>query len=146
MKAEYPPLLPPGIHDFSVDALHNVFVLPFQSDRREYLYQRLRIFSEHLQRTGISCEVWIDGSFCTGKPDPGDVDIVVFVNPDEVNSLPQDKLEIMEDLLNREETIDRFNCDAYFCDNTNPAWRSYWRGWFGFTRAEVPKGIARVIV
>lgn len=149
MRAEYPPLLPPGIHDFSVDALHNVFVLPFQSDRREYLYQRLRMFFEYLiQETGISYEVWIDGSFCTEKPDPGDIDIVVFATPEEVGLLPPDKKEILRDFFGtkKEETKSRFSCDAYFCYRTDQEGRSYWRGWFGFTRAEGPKGIARVIV
>ena len=148
MNSEYPPLLSAGIHDFSVEELYNVLVSPFQSNRRPYLYQRLKMFFKCLQETGISYEIWIDGSFCEDKLDPEDIDIVVFATPEAANSLSSDNQEILRDLFitNRTETKQRFSCDVYFCYSTNQERRSYWRGWFGFTRTETPKGFARVII
>jgi hypothetical protein len=125
-----------------------VFVDPFpDSERRPYLLMRFQLLLDQLVELGIAFEVWIDGSFSTLKQDPDDIDLAVFFNPDQVDSLDSNKKQVLNDIFgsgNRQVTKLRYGCDAYFVEDNNPAMRSYWRGWFGFDRSESAKGIARM--
>ncbi len=69
--------LPPGDHQATLDEIKRH--LGF-TPRRRWLLRGLRAAVEALWRAGIE-EIYIDGSFCTEKPDPGDVD-GYWVEPD----------------------------------------------------------------
>ncbi|MBI5190351.1 MAG: hypothetical protein HZA22_06725 [Nitrospirae bacterium] len=148
MSAEYNPLLTPGFHDIPTDDLEQVFVAPFPDPtHRSYLVERLKVLLSIVNDVGIAFEIWIDGSFTTEKPQPSDIDIAFFFDPQEVNDLPKDKLDILMDVFsNPTQTKYRYKCDVYFVPNNAINDRSYWRGWFGFSRNEQPKGIARIIL
>ena len=109
-----------------------------QPQSRLLLFERLSIFLDVVRSTVGSCEVWIDGSFVTTKPNPNDVDILVL--------LPSNAVFAESDvliLLHQART--KYQCDAYIVENTIEL-RSYWRGWFCFDRQERAKGIIQVML
>jgi hypothetical protein len=78
---EYDPstgALPPGNHRATLEQIERR--LGF-TPRRQWLLKGLRVAVEALWAAGIQ-EIYIDGSFCTEKPDPGDID-GYWVEPDE---------------------------------------------------------------
>ncbi len=144
---EYPALLEAGMHNMTLSDLESVFVDPFENiERRTALLERFQAFILRLNDISINVEVWIDGSFATTKDYPGDIDLVVVCDENELNSLSQDKLLIFNELFTDKITTKlRYECDAYFIlDDMHD--KSYWRGLFGFDREENPKGIARIMV
>ncbi|GFD78135.1 hypothetical protein KUL118_09970 [Tenacibaculum sp. KUL118] len=146
-KMEYEPLFQAGFKDIQETELRKVFVEPFdESERREYLVTRFEALLDRFKETGISSEVWVDGSFSTKKPEPGDIDMIFFVDGQEANNLPEEKKRILEELNDRNTSSIRYNCDVFIVPNHDLNMRSYWRGWFGFSRNEKPKGIIRISI
>lgn len=144
---EFEPLLQPGIHDITKNDLSNHFVTPFLNQvKRIQLIERFNYLIEKVELIGIPFEIWINGSFVTNKEEPNDIDIVFFFDPAKANSLPADKKILLEEVANNSFSKYRYNCDVYFIPNDNQVLRSYWRGWFGYTRSETPKGFARITV
>jgi hypothetical protein len=143
---EYKPLFGPGFHDISSDDVEKIFVEPFSdSTQRELLAERFKAFLAKLEEVGISFEIWLNGSFATKKLEPVDIDVAIFANPDQINNLPQDKMAILRYLFDDlAQTKYRYHCDVYFVMSNDKQKRSYWRGWFGFSRNEYPKGIPRL--
>jgi len=141
---EYPPLHQAGFKDITHSDLRAVFVDPFEnSARREYLLMRFEALIDRFKETGISSEVWIDGSFSTQKPNPGDIDTIFFIDGNIANNLDTEKKKILEEINDRKISKIRYSCDVFIVPNHDTNMRSYWRGWFGFSRSEEPKGILR---
>jgi hypothetical protein len=44
-------------------------------------------FLEYILRFGVITELWLNGSFVTEKPDPGDIDAVAFYDKNKLNDL-----------------------------------------------------------
>ena len=88
----------------------------------------------------------INGSFVTNKEEPNDIDIAFFYDPIAANALPHAKKLILAEVANNSISKYRYNCDVYFLPNNKEDLRSYWRGWFGFTRTEKAKGFARITI
>lgn len=142
---EFEPLYPAGFHDITTNNLEEIFVNPFtENDKRKYLMNRFRIFLEKYLELGLSAEIWIDGSYSTQKQNPGDIDILIVYNNNEVIQLPIEKKTKLEELLNRDISKIRYSIDVLSMPSNNEVLRSYWRGWFGFSRSEQPKGIPRI--
>jgi hypothetical protein len=72
-------LLPPGIHDCTVDELQARFGNFKGSDRRPLLWAKFTDFLRETQSSGLIEAVLLDGSFVTAKPDPNDIDLVLVV-------------------------------------------------------------------
>lgn len=143
----HPPLLPPGLHPLNEAQLEAYFVDPFNgSTTRRRLVTGLRAYLNALRRAGVNFEIWLDGSFTTQKVDPNDVDLVVFADPGELNSLPPASQTFLRGLFDRTSAKRQFGCDVLFAPSSDMSLRSYWRGWYGFDRLEQPKGIARLAV
>jgi hypothetical protein len=70
--------LPPGDHEATLDQIAKRFG---STPRRRWLLKGLCAAVEAFWAAGIE-KIYIDGSFCTEKPDPGDVD-GYWVEPDE---------------------------------------------------------------
>lgn len=141
------PILDPGLHDFSLSDIGNHFLHDFpESMTRGPLIDGLNAYVAHLSEVGIPIELWIDGSFTTKKTDPNDIDLVIFSSASILNSLPLQKQELFQALMDRPSMKKNFGCDVLFCPAENQDMRSYWRGWYGYDRKERPKGIARVVV
>lgn len=70
--------LPPGDHQATLEQIAKRFGF---TPRRRWLLKGLRAAVEAFWAAGIT-DIYIDGSFCTEKPDPGDID-GYWVEPDE---------------------------------------------------------------
>src|SRR4051794_19742997 len=80
-----------------------VFRFGSSSPRRRRLVLRLRRWVELARRTGCR-RLFVDGSFVTAKPTPGDVDAVVFLGKDfqhQVDAGDEAAMELEEILLTR---------------------------------------------
>lgn len=144
---EHPPLFPPGLHPLDEAELDNHFLQDFaESQTRPQLIAGLRAFLAALKRLGLNFEFWIDGSFSTTKLDPNDVDLVIFIDPQEVNCLPAQAQHELSILLDRPSSKHRYGCDVLYALSDDFDARSYWRGWYGFDRDEQPKGIAQIVI
>jgi hypothetical protein len=142
---EFAPIYAAGFHDISLVELEEIFVIPFpENERRAYLTKRFRDYLNKFSELGLKVEIWIDGSYSTIKPEPGDMDILIIFDADAVNHLPDEKKPVLEELFDRDVCKIRYSIDVLLCDSNNIDMRSYWRGWFGFSRDEKPKGIPRV--
>lgn len=143
-KPEYEPLLSAGFHDIDINNLDEIFVDNFTNKtRRSHLVSQLRIFLGELSQVNAKFEIWLDGSFLTLKDEPGDIDLLIVYDKNQMNTLSINEKKIINSLFNRPTTKIRYDLDILLCQNDDINNRSYWRGWFGFTRNEVPKGIAR---
>jgi len=138
---EHSPLFKPGFHEITIDDLDELFVAPFNNcARRRELTNKFKLFIGKLKEIDANFEIWIDGSYATKKVAPGDIDIVIIFEPNEINKLPSEQLEFLQ-TENKILKI-RYNLDVYFVSNDFHR-RSYWMGLFGFSRSEHPKGIPR---
>lgn len=155
-KPCFPPLLPAGFHDLDDSSIKSLLVEAFpKSVRRSMLYCNYIQLLEQLKQINhqVYCfsEVWIDGSFTTEKPEPDDIDILLVLDFNALNSLPETLKPLVSTLLNREYVKLNYNIDVLLLPENHPEMdyqerRSYWRGWFGFDRKENPKGLVRVML
>ena len=74
-------LLPPGMHDCTLDEMRSSFGSFHSSDRRPSLFTRLEQFVAEAQSSGIVRSLVVDGSFVTAKPAPNDIDLILVVGP-----------------------------------------------------------------
>jgi hypothetical protein len=144
----------PGVHPMAPSDLEVTFVTAFpHSSTRGDIMKGYKKHSEEIVALVGSCEQLLDGSFVTNKNDPGDVDMVLFVDAAVIDNLtPIQKSEFFA-LASGPQTKATHMCDAYFCltfPETHPQYpqfrqmRKYWMGEFGFDRSEVPKGIVQI--
>lgn len=144
---EYKPLHKAGFINIKDDQLSSTFIEPFENNtRREYLLERFYALTDKFKETGINAEIWIDGSFATFKPEPGDIDIVFIIDSEQIRTLSNDKKRILVELNNRMISKIRYKCDVFIIPQQDENAKSYWRGWFGFSRNEEPKGIIRLYI
>lgn len=102
-----------------------------------------------IQDSTIPCELWVDGSFVTGKLDPGDSDILVCVKDTALRAASNQQRNVIEWVNGN--LRGQHLCHSYVLVEYDPPHilsdrsvnvRAYWRGMFAFSRAEEPKGIA----
>lgn len=65
------PVLPPGVHIVSLEEVEVVFAT---TEHRKWLFSGLTLALKHLAAAGCRT-VYLDGSYTTGKPRPGDYDL-----------------------------------------------------------------------
>lgn len=65
------PVLPPGIYEVGLNEFANRFVY---NERRKSLYEGLLLGATNLFKAGCP-QLYIDGSYVTAKPEPGDFDL-----------------------------------------------------------------------
>lgn len=117
----YQPLLERGVHELTLEEVHNICVEGFapKEGRREHLFVQLTDFLIYFRGLGfIPDAVWIDGSFVTTKPDPGDIDLLITINMGEVQRLPRH----VQDLVYAEfssKTREKFGCEALIAPSTD---------------------------
>ncbi len=143
-KPEFEPIFTPGFHTIDLNQLDDLFVTNFVNNaKRQTLVNQLKDFLNELSKINANFEIWLDGSFTTLKIEPDDIDILIVYNANTLNLLPNDQKLIINSLFNRPLTKIRYNIDVLLCPDNDVNNRSYWRGWFGYSRSEQPKGIAR---
>ncbi|NBB41601.1 DUF6932 family protein [Sphingobium yanoikuyae] len=145
-----------GLHDLELEAIIEHFVTAFpHSSSRVGIMDGYKAHREAVMALGIPCLQFLDGSFVSSKADPGDIDMVGFMDADAVDALtPEDQAKLSE-LFSGPVTRGTHRCDAYFVPwvpETHPMFqklrsqRKYWMGEFGYDREDRPKGIIRTEV
>lgn len=150
-KPDFLPLLQPGMHNLSIQDLHNLAVQPFvERPRRDDLFQKLTTWIAALQGLGIGGTLWLDGSFLTDKPDPSDIDCVLW-RPRWINGDGHVTAQMRQDathLLDRTVAENLFGLDLYIeVPEENDIFHkeAYWRGVLGFGHDRITaKGFAEV--
>lgn len=140
-----------GLHKMDIGTVEDEFVVPFpHSTTRKTIIDGYKKHSIDLLALISKYVNFIDGSFVTNKNDPGDIDLVCFIDGDMLDALPLPTQAQVRALLSGPVTKASHSCDAYFCP-TYPethvkfgsyrSMRKYWMGEFGYDRSDVPKGI-----
>lgn len=150
-KPDFPPLLQPGMHNITIQGLHALAVAPFaQNQRRHDLHQKLAAWVGALQAIGVGGTLWLDGSFLTEKPEPGDIDCVLW-SPHWVNGAANVTAAMQQQvthLLEKAAAENLFSLDLYV-EAPAPDMvfhrEAYWRGVLGFGHDRITaKGFAEV--
>ena len=145
-------MLPAGFHDCTVQEFIATFVDDFPtSQRRKVIVDGLFDFAKEVFDVGIPCEFWVDGSFVTTKTNPNDADLVLFLQAQNMNVLAPQIADFRKKYAG---TLDMYFAYATSTENQQlfrsidyqqiVNKRNYWRGQFGFDRADSPKGIVRI--
>ena len=103
------------------------------------------MFITYFKQTGLSAELWIDGSFLTEKPEPNDIDIVFLVNQSDIQNAPVEAQRLLDKIFNQREGIKlRYKCDHYIVYPNDEDQKSYWLKHFGQNGKLPNKGIASI--
>lgn len=145
--------LEPGLHDLELDEIVEHFVTAFPtSNTRKKIIEGYKIHKAELAQLGLTCIQFLDGSFASNKADPGDIDMVGFLDLDAVDALSAADQQKLKELFSGKNTREQYFCDAYFVPSVpedHPAFnelraqRKYWMGEFGYDREDKPKGMIR---
>jgi hypothetical protein len=91
----------------TLDQIESLCVHPFQGaarSTRERLFYGLEELAQDLLRVGLRCKAFVDGSFLTEKPEPGDVDVLVSIDDDVMQNLTVEQ-RVLIDAINQLEYI-----------------------------------------
>jgi hypothetical protein len=133
-------ILPAGIHHMTLAEFGLKFVDQFpQSVRRKLIFDKFSQYLNIILNLDIVTELWLNGSFVTEKSEPGDIDAVAFFDVHKANSLILDNAS-KSCILDIPRIQSKYLTDIRFVRNDDQSQRSYWRGWYGFSRDEQPKG------
>jgi len=85
----------------SLQEIEALCVVPFSGAsraHRERLFYALEEVVQALLRANIRCDVFVDGSFLTEKPEPDDVDIIVATDSGVFDALDEAQHQVLEAL------------------------------------------------
>jgi hypothetical protein len=116
-------LLPEGVHDMSLEDVKARFGTFASSDHRPRLYDKL----VELVRAAASVDfvrfLIVNGSFVTAKPDPGDIDLIVAIDP---AVLVRSTLTARDyNLLSSKRLRHTFPFDVFVAPDGSGAYREY---------------------
>jgi hypothetical protein len=103
-------LLPPGIYDLSETEFNQFFYEQIPTNRREIICTKYCRFRKIIKNFIGSCH-WINGSFVGNKPEPNDIDVVLWVDSKELNTLNDKQKKFLKKMCHEEPCIGR----NYFC-------------------------------
>lgn len=141
------PLFQPGIQVVSLGELRRVCVGTFPGNvRRQTLFGLLEKYLVQFTLLHAHFTFWIDGSFVTSKTNPGDIDVVVWFDVQEIDALPHYKQGIFSALVDNASVRDSYHHIDVYC-RPNGEDVPYWLGLFGKVKESgVPKGIPVIIL
>lgn len=146
-------VLPVGRHRCRPDDLRRVLVTPFFGSNRQVIYEEWRSHRAALRTIGSVLFQWIGGTFVTNKTNPGDIDVVTFVDGVAYDRLPRWKRDVLEELCNGKGDKSYSRVDAALAfmyptgDRRHSMYledREYWDGKWGRSRTSVVKGYLEV--
>ncbi len=118
-KSDAMPILSSGCKEIGLWQLDHYFYNSFtngtvDSSRRLFLVRKLAAYLSELKKFGLQLEIWIDGSFTTVKPDPEDIDLVVWAYQHELEGLALIRQPAFERLtVDRGFVMAKYNIDVY---------------------------------
>lgn len=157
VTVEFPPgeeRLPPGCHQCTPAEVKTLLVDPFpNSQTRAVLYERWLAVREAIRRVVPVQAEWLNGSYVTKKEDPGDIDMISFLDPavDQLDAADQVLLStlVAEDLSRDLHGCHSFPVIAY--PEGHPGHSAYlgakqtWAAFFGRDRDGNSKGYLEIV-
>lgn len=102
-KPEFAPLLAPGRHVMTLEAIAELCVTPFEtSPTRPRLMASLSGFVAVLREHLPICDLWVDGSFVSDKVDPEDIDLTLVIEGEVFDRLHPDLQAVVDSMANGE--------------------------------------------
>jgi hypothetical protein len=149
-KPDHPALLSPGLHRLTLPELHTLAVAPFpQGTRRHLLFDKLATWVTAVNSLNVRGMLWLDGSFLTQKPDPDDIDCVLW-NPHwaQPGAPTQAHQQMLQRLFHQPTAKAIYGLDFYL-ELPQPDEifhrEAYWRGVLGFAHDRITaKGFAEL--
>lgn len=156
-KPDFPGLLPRGFHVLTLPEVRELCVTQFAlSETRQKLMDNLCELVSRFESLGLSCDLWLDGSFATKKLNPGDIDVVaripaVWYNEPLDSGIGQFLEWLVQGGPMDELSIDIYMFPDYPIDSPDRELTeerlAYWSDWFGTGRdSSAEKGIMVVHV
>lgn len=109
-------VLPPGRYVCSPRAVRRAFVDPFSdSHSRAAIYREWRSHRAALRSLAPVLYQWIDGSFVTDKLNPGDIDVVTFVDGPAFDKLPAWRQDVVNEICNGPGDMAYSRVDCKIC-------------------------------
>lgn len=146
--------LPPGFHDWPLEQVDDKLVRGFpQSLTRLEIAEGYSHLIAELARVGLRADQWLGGAFCTAEINPSELDLVSIMDKDALDNLAPEDQAAVQRLFLGPGSKGEFRCESFLCVVVPPghphyrqtqAIQAYWKGWFGFDRLGVAKGIVRV--
>jgi hypothetical protein len=141
--------------NISLEQFSDIFSSIPIRERREYLLSNFKRYLSDLDNK-VSPSKWyqfINGSFTTEKKEPGDIDVVNFLDPLSYLKLTKEESLLTSQFEDVRDSKKLYEVDGYaapifnenepqyfiFCDIY-----SYWIKWFGQDRKKNPKAILKV--
>lgn len=110
---EFPPLWPPGFHPASLEDVQSRCVDEIDlSTTRQKLMLDFRVVLDCLAASGITCEIWLDGSFVTAKINPSDIDFIAVVESRLYDEGSAEVRAILDSLTDRKPWEFPVSCDT----------------------------------
>lgn len=158
MKLEFNEIgnLKPNKYEITFNEAREFFVDSFvESETRQRNWTGFCNFLQMLIDLGLTeMQVWVDGSFVTNKLNPNDIDCVIYIKPEIINSISNENQENLYKKFskqgNEKAHVEYFTDPYILLDVTNtpcfPGYKEwcdnkiYWENWWGHDRNNNEKG------
>ncbi|WP_125812658.1 hypothetical protein [Actinoplanes sp. ATCC 53533] len=98
----------------SIDEVHEPFVDDFPGSKtRATLFQQWIDHRNAISRFAPIQHQWVDGSYTTSKVDPGDIDLVTFINIEDLDNIPLPDRPLFKSLVNGHSTRAAWGIDSF---------------------------------
>lgn len=149
---EFPPLWPEGFHSVTLDQIRVRCVQEFDlSTKRKALMDSFAVIIDYLAQVGVTCEVWLDGSFVTAKINPSDIDFIAVVDSRIYDQGTEQLRRALDSLTDGQLWDASMGCDTNVAYFDPPEYASalnvlsYWQRRFGYSVVnQTPKGILTI--
>jgi hypothetical protein len=105
-------MLPPGIHEATLQDIRASFVEGIESCRRKPIFEDYLAWREAIRGLVVVEREFIDGSFVTDRANPSDIDVSFWVAAWRIEALSDSQYRALN-LLTGDDARAVFNVDAY---------------------------------
>lgn len=144
-------LLPHGVTSKTLTECKSLLVdsFPTSTTRLTNWNNFLQYRADLIKLIGGEIQQWVDGSFCTHKENPNDIDVVSFIDSDKfVNEIRFFDMNFSHGYPKTAYNIDGYIVPIFPEGDTRRHITvdrvNYWTKWFGHDRQENPKGIVEI--
>lgn len=116
-------LLPPGIHETTLDEIRDRFGVFRGNEQRPRLFVSLAELVAAMQRSTLFEALLVDGSFVTAKLTPNDMDIIAVLQPG--HDFERDLLMSEYALVSRAMLRRRFRFDVVVAEKASAVYTTY---------------------
>lgn len=118
------PTLPPGVYQATTDEIHERFVVQVPSSlTRDGIFRKWILFRTQLRRIVPVRLEYVDGSYVSGRRNPRDMDLSLWIGVDDLNGLAPGERQVLLALW--AQRISTFSCDAYIVPECPPGHPGY---------------------